>query len=181
MSYVKFEILDASNATQRYANALAGIPGALERAQYDAMKRAGQKARTQAGRLASARYQISAGQFKSHTTEKVRGEGTAFLTITFSGAVIPLKEFKVRSSASGVYARAKQGGGNIRRGFIDAKLGGGVFERKGTSRLPIEQKYGPATAQMMNDEEVKAQMDQTITETYDERMEHEVTRILNGW
>lgn len=181
MSYVKVEVLDASNATQRYANTLAGIPGALERAQRNAMGRAGQKARTKAGRFASARYQISAGQFKSHTTETVKGEGTAMMSITFAGAVIPLKEFKVRSGAAGVYARAKQGGGTIHRGFIDAKLGGGVFERKGTARLPIEQKYGPATAQMMNDDEVKTEMDQTILETYEERMAHEVDRILNGW
>lgn len=181
MSYVRVEILDTSNATQRFANALGRAPGELQRAQYNAMQRAGQKARTQAGRFASARYQISAGQFKSHTSEKVQGAGSALMTITFAGAVIPLKEFKVSAGAGGVYARAKQGGGTIRRGFIDAKLGGGVFERKGTPRLPIEQKYGPATPQMMNDEEVKSQMDQTITQTYEERMEHEVARILNGW
>ena len=180
MSYVKFEILDASNATQRYANALAGIPGGLEKAQWDAMKRAGQKGRTQAGRLAAARYQIGAGQFKSHVAIKVQGEGTAYLRIIFAGTVIPLREFKVRSSANGVYARAKQGGGTISRAFIDYMMGG-VFERVGKSRLPIEQKYGPAAPQMMDDDEVKSEMDELIQTTYEQRMEHEVERLLNGW
>lgn len=180
MSWVKVEILGVQEQTNRHARALETVPGGLERAQWDSMKRAGQKARTQAGRLASARYQISAGQFKNHVSMKVRGEGTALLSITFSGSVIPLKEFRVSSSASGVYAKAKQGGGVIHRAFLDEMMGG-VFERKGTPRLPIEQKFGPATPQMMNDDEVKSEMDDLIQETYEQRMEHEVARILNGW
>ena len=179
MSLVKVEIL-GTETLNRYQQALANIPGGLQKAQWDAMKRAGQKSRTQAGRLASARYQISAGQFKSHVAMKVRGEGTAHLSIVFAGTVIPLREFKVRSSSRGVYARAKQGGGTISRAFIDHMMGG-VFERVGKSRLPIEQKYGPATPQMMNDSEVKSEMDELIQTTYEERMEHEVERLLNGW
>lgn len=180
MNWVKVEILDAGERTERIARALEDVPGGLERAQWDAMKRAGQKARAQAGRLASARYQIGATQFKDHVSIKVRGEGTAMLSISFSGTVIPLREFKVRSSAKGVYAKAKQGGGTISRAFLDEMMAG-VFERVGKTRLPIEQKYGPAAPQMMNDDEVKSEMDELILETYEQRMEHEVERILNGW
>jgi hypothetical protein len=180
MSWVQVEILGVGEQTDRFAKALEGIPGGLQKAQWDAMKRSGQKARTQAGRLASARYQISAGQFKDHVSMKVKGEGTAMLSITFAGSVIPLRQFKIRSSANGVYAKAKQGGGNIHRAFLDEMMGG-VFERKGKYRLPIEQKYGPAAPQMMNDDDVKSEMDELITTTYEERMEHEVDRILNGW
>ena len=33
---------------------------------------------------------------------------------------------------------------------------------------------------MMQDEKVVEQMDKTITETFDKRIEHEILRILNG-
>jgi len=56
-----------------------------------------------------------------------------------------------------------------------------VFERVGAPRFPVEQKYGPSTGHMMQNERVIEQMDTTIRQTYEARIEHEVLRVLNGW
>lgn len=34
---------------------------------------------------------------------------------------------------------------------------------------------------MMRNEEVIEKMDETIRETYETRIEHEILRVLNGW
>ena len=186
MSYVKVEILGGQEQLDRYSKLLAGIPDGLERAQFNAMKRAGERAKTHAGRFAAARYEISKGGFDKYTQTKVEAGGTATLSVTFMGQVIPLKQFTVRSSAHGLYAKVKDGGGIIPRAFFGysshgRSMGGNVFQRLGISRLPIKKLFGPSGPQMLNDDQVKSEMDQLITETYEERMEHEVLRLMNGW
>ena len=179
MSYVDVEILQPD--FERFQNALKSIPGALEKAQYDALKRAAQKGETQSARLAAAVYKISVGGIKSRMRNSFSGLGTASVTITFAGANIPLKSFQVTSHSGGVDATVIDGGKTIRKGFIDAKMGGGVFERVGKSRLPVEQKYSASPPQMVKNQSVQPELDNVILETYEQRMEHEVTRILNGW
>ena len=56
-----------------------------------------------------------------------------------------------------------------------------VFERVGSPRFPVEQKFGPSTGHMMRNEEVIEKMDETIRDTYEKRVEHEILRVLNGW
>lgn len=45
----------------------------------------------------------------------------------------------------------------------------------------MEGKYGPSTAHMMQNEKVTEEMVKTMEETYDKRIEHEITRILSGY
>lgn len=45
----------------------------------------------------------------------------------------------------------------------------------------MEQKFGPSTGHMMRNEEVIEKMDETIRDTYEKRVEHEILRVLNGW
>jgi len=186
MSYVKVEILGGQEQLDRYSKLLAGIPDGLERAQFNAMKRAGERAKTHAGRFAAARYEISKGGFDRYTQVKSAAGGTASISITFCGEVIPLKQFTVRSSAAGVYAKVKNGGNIISRSFFGyashgKSMGGNVFRRVGASRLPIKKLFGPAGPSMLKDEQVQEEMHELITETYEERMEHEVLRLMNGW
>ena len=47
--------------------------------------------------------------------------------------------------------------------------------------VPVEQKFGPSTGHMMRNEEVIEKMDETIRDTYEKRIEHEILRVLNGW
>ena len=152
-----------------------------------AMKRAADSAKTQAGRYASEVYNINKGLFMSHcriTTNMQGGSGgVTSIELIFAGKVLRLIEFGATGGKQGgVYAAPKNGGGNLRSAFITAIYGQtGVWERVGRHRFPVEQKYGPSTGHMMQDEGVSENLTDHIQEVFDSRIEHEITRILNGW
>lgn len=152
-----------------------------------AMKRAADSAKTQAGRYAAETYNISKGKFMANcrisTNMQGGSGGVTSIELIFAGRVLKLIDFGASGGKSGgVYAAPKRGGGNIRSAFIAAIYGGtGVWERVGRSRFPVEQKYGPSTGHMMQDEGVSEKLTQHIEEVFDSRIEHEITRILNGW
>ena len=152
-----------------------------------AMKRAADSAKTQAGRYASETYYISKGDFmkacRITTNMKGGSGGVTSIELIFAGKVLTLISFGAKGSKNGgVYAAPKYGGGNIRSAFIKAIYGQtGVWERVGRARFPVEQKYGPSTGHMMQDEGVSDKLTDHIQEVFDQRIEHEITRILNGW
>ena len=61
----------------------------------------------------------------------------------------------------------------------------GIFERTGgmTSRDKdeIQELYGPSVPQMLGNDEVANKVIEDTMKTFDKRMEHEITRLLNGW
>lgn len=154
-----------------------------------ALKRASQSAKAKAGTFASQRYYITAGGFKSHVKDKMTLEGGAHaggvtgVKLVFAGSVIRLIEFNTKFSKDGGVAVSvkKGGGGVISGGFIPENMRLGVFERVGSSRLPIEEKFGPSAAHMMMDEEVTRNMENQIVSVFNDRIEHEIDRVLNGW
>lgn len=175
------------NELDRINKILAHIPGGAIKASYAAMKRAGETGKTKAGTFAAAEYTISKGTFMANVNTKLNVQGgsggVASMSLLFAGSVLPLKTFQVRASRTGgVTAKVKRsGGGRLEHAFQVDAFGGGIFERLGSSRFPIEQKYGPSTGHMMQDEHVTEQMDKAITETFEKRAEHEIMRLLNGW
>ena len=165
---------------------LASVPGGAIKAGYAAAKRAGQTAKTKAGQFAAAEYTISKGTFMANVNTKMDVQGgsggVAGISIMFAGSVLPLKTFQTRAGPGGVTAKVKRsGGGTLQHAFVINAFGGGIFERLGPSRFPVEQKYGPSTGHMMQEEHVVEQMDKTLRETFEQRMEHEMLRIMNGW
>ena len=183
------KVSSAGVSLDRVTAILSGIPGAVPAAVRGALKRAGDTATAQAGRFAAAEYHLSQGAFNANSKQNVKQEDSAgggvSLTIKFAGRVLPLLTFQARySRGSLMYAKVRRdsGGGTLRHVFT-ASLGGrlGAYERVGKSRFPLSKKYGPSTAHMMQHEEVVKQMDKTISETYDKRIEHEITRILSGY
>lgn len=151
-----------------------------------AMKRASDSAKTQAGRYASETYNINKSKFMSACRINTKMEGgsggVASIELTFAGKVIKLLEFGAKGGPQGpVTVRVKDGGGTLRSAFINAIYGErGVWERVGKRRLPVEQKYGPSTGHMMQDEGVIDKLTEHIQEVFDTRVEHEIWRILNG-
>jgi len=180
---------DAGLNLDRANKLLAGIGkngSGVFKAVYSALKRSAQSARSKAGTFAAQRYTISAGGFKGHVKDKIFMQGgsggVSGVKLVFAGNVIRLIEFQTGFGPGGVFANVKKGGGgNIARGFIANTGRLGVYERVGTSRLPIEQKFGPSAAHMMMDDEVVQNMDRTIVDTFNKRIEHEIDRALNGW
>lgn len=176
------------SSMDRINKILSGIPGGAYKVVYSALKRAGERAKTQAGKYASAEYAISKSEFMNNTTMKMRnskGSGVASMEIAFAGHVLPLLSFNTKFSKDGsIQTQVMRNGGSttLERAFVARAYGRtGVFERVGAERYPIEGLYGPSTAHMMENESVIEKMDKTIEETYEQRIEHEILRVLNGW
>ena len=178
-----------NNSLDRVNKILAGVPGGVWKATSAALKRAGDTAKTKAGQFAAAEYTINKGDFMRNVTEKtyISGGigGVLSMRISFAGHVLPLLTFNTRYSSNGeIVTQIKRNGGAaaLQHAFAERVFGPiAVFERVGTPRFPVEQKFGPSTGHMMQSEQVVEKMDETIRETYERRIEHEILRVLNGW
>ena len=185
MSIVQID--ESGKVLDRAAKVLAGIPGGLEKAMQSAATRSGNTAKTKAGQFAAEEYTISKGTFMSNTDNRSNisvGGGSVTMTLSYAGGVLPLLQFNTKFSKGGyVQTQVKRSGSaTILQHAFAANFGSiGIYERLGKSRFPIEGKYGPSTAHMMQNEKVVEQMDETISETFEKRMDHEISRILNGW
>jgi len=188
MSMVKVTTIGAEKL-ERVNKLLAGFPAGAVRASSSALKRAGSTAKTKAGQFAAAEYTIRKGDFMRNVTTKMELKSNAgsvvSLRISYAGNVLPLLTFNTQYSKDGkVQTQVKRNGGaaTLEHAFAERVFGPvAVFERLGSSRFPVEQKFGPSTAHMMQNEAVIEKMDQTIQETFDKRIEHEILRIMNGW
>ncbi len=181
----------AQGTVARINKILAGVPGGAYKAAYNALKRAGESAKTKAGQFAAAEYAISKSTFMGNVKEKTRitggnsAGGVASLSISFAGTVLPLLSFSTRYSRDGaITTQVMRNGGaaTLQHAFAASIYGPiAIYERVGAPRFPVEQKFGPSTAHMMQNEQVVEKMDKTIRETFEQRAEHEILRLLNGW
>ena len=57
----------------------------------------------------------------------------------------------------------------------------GIFERETAKRLPIKEFMGLSGAQMVQNEVVMDQLSKEAQEKVNERVMHEIDRILNGY
>lgn len=187
MSVIRIE--PAAGQLERINKLLAGIPGGAFKAVYAALKRAGDTAKTKAGQFAAAQYTINKGTFMSNVKQKSSvsgdGGGVATLSISYAGSVLPLLTFQTRASRTGLVQTQVMRAGvpaTLQHAFIAPVFGQtAVFERVGPSRFPVQQLFGPSTGHMMQNEQVAEQMQDTITETFEKRVEHELLRVMNGW
>ena len=178
-----------AESLSRINKILAGVPGGIWKASYSALKRAGDTAKTRAGQFAAQEYTIQKSTFmknvhqKSHITSEAGGVVTMW--ISYSGNVLPLLEFNTTYSKNGLLqTQVKRNGSEalLKHAFAKRVFGPvGVFERISDRRFPVEQKYGPSTAHMMQGDKVVEKMDDTVRETFERRLEQEITRVLNGW
>ena len=178
-----------SLSLDRVNKILSGVPGGVFKAAFWALKRAGDTAKTRAGQYAAEEYTIAKGDFMKNVTVStdIRSqEGSVVsLNIRYAGKVLPLLTFNTKYSRKGALTtQVKRNGGaaTLQHAFAERVFGPvAVFERVGQPRFPVKQLYGPSTAHMMQNEAVVQKMDETIRETFEKRIEHEITRVLNGW
>lgn len=171
---------------------LSGFPKhAGDRALGSAIKRAGQSGMTYAAQAIQKEYFISQSDFKKYTRRKrhiiADKDGTS-VQIEFRGYHIPLLHFNTRIGNDGrVYTRVKRTSNQeVLNHAFQATVGEhghtGIFERKTKKRLPIEEKLGPATPQMMYaNEDVCDSIDERVCETFNKRLEHELNAFLCGF
>lgn len=162
-----------------------------DRALGSAIKRASQSGLAYAAKAIHKEYFISEGDFKRYTRSKrhiiVDKDGTS-VYVEFRGYHIPLLLFNTRIGNDGkVYARVKRTSNQeVLNHVFEATVGEhghtGIFERKTKNRLPIEEKLGPATPQMMwANEDVYEAIDDKVREVFDQRLEHELNAFLSGY
>ena len=159
MSYIRIEDV-GGQSLDRINKLLAGIPGGAIKAAYSALKRAGDTAKTQAGRFAAAEYTINKGDFMRNTTIKTKtsatSAGVASMSISYAGNVLPLLTFNTSYSRDGaVRTQVKRNGSaQLLEHVFVAKISGhtGTYERVGSARFPLEQKFGPSTGRAHPDD-----------------------------
>lgn len=188
MSSFYFEIEDYQ--LEKAARLLAGIPGGVQKAVGSALKRSAQHGLTIGMKIVAEEYAIGQNVLKNYThniNSVVRdGAGSYDVTFGYRGSGIPLIRFDTSVSRDGrVSARVLRS--SAREAFdhaFRATLGGhtGIYERLGPKRFPVEEKFGPSGVQAFYARESTTdKMDEAINEMYNKRIDHEITRVLNGW
>lgn len=179
-----------SETIERTQTLLAGIPKGAERAFSSAINRGLSHTKTQAFKQVKKVYAVKQSALNEATTTKVQKASTGNLAgyVSFSGVKIPLYKFQVtpKEPRKGQKVRAevmKGGGATFDSAFIAKMRSGhiGIFERITSRRLPIEEKMGLSAAQMVKNEVIMDQLTKEAQEKVDERLKHEIDRILNGY
>ena len=179
-----------SNTLDRAQKLLAGIPGGVGKAVGSALKRAASSGEAYAARALRKEYVVKASDYKEYTTSKrhidTDASGATEVSLEFHGYHIPLIRFDATFGKDGrITARVRKDSAKqtLENAFA-AKLGDrtGIYERIGDKRFPIRQFWGPSTTQMMDsNDDVAEDIATHIRDTFDKRIEHEITRVLNGW
>ena len=168
---------------------LSNVPKGIERAMASAINRAAQSGRTEAVKKVRERYIVKASTVREPLKIERASSSSPIAILRAVGRVIPLSKFKIRPSkptpgrSKPVTATVIKGkGGTIPKAFVARMPTGhvGVYRRKGRPRLPIMELYGPSVPQMIGNEEVMRALEEKAQQTLDERMEHDITRLLEG-
>jgi len=175
---------------QRVNLILSGIPKGAEKAFTNSINRGLANVRTNSAKLITQTYNIKQKDLKSRSNIKVKKANFSDLegSITFAGSVIPLIKFKVSPTEPSqkpvtVSVLKEQGGQRLKSAYV-ANLGKyetGVFERLTRKRESSQQLYGPSSAHMAANEEVLEKTSGQAQNIIDNRIEHEISRILNGY
>lgn len=180
----------------RVTKLLAGISGGVYKAVGSALKRAGQRGQTVGMKFAAKHYAIGENELKRNTRNinMVMKDGKTSVEVTFGyrGNLIPLIRYDTTVSKDGIVsARVLRSNAREEVDHVFAANMGhhkGIFERVGTDRFPVRELYGPSAVHALMDSTTlpgsdfgESDLEKEIYQTYETRLEHEITRILNGW
>lgn len=154
---------------------------------WRAINRAATAGRTRASVGIRQQYVIKAGDVKKQIKIRTASVNRLSAQIQASGPVTPLMKFKVTPSSPNqmlVRAKVKKQGSQktIKHGFVTRLSNGhvNVFTRVGSSRYPIQGRFGPSIAQMMDKEGIIDGIQGHAQEVLDNRLEHDFNRLLRG-
>lgn len=205
MNGVGIEI--SAETMERVQALLANVPKGAERAYMNAINRGLSRVKTAAWKGIKQVYTVQASALNAATSTSMQKASTGSLAgfVRFAGYKIPLYKFKVSPKQPGgrklVHASVKKGGGaTFESAFIAAMKSGhiGVFERTGEQGIEgrlarartsggtmhtekLEEKMGLSAAQMAGQETVSRQVQEEAQRLVNERLEHEIDRLLNGY
>lgn len=169
---------------------LSGIPNGANKALFNTINRALSTVRSTSGKLIRETYNIKSSDIKSNqnmrmkraTLQNVEG------SVSFAGTVIPLIKFGVNPKEPArktvtISVLRSEGSKRLQSAYVAnlGRYGVGVFERLTSKRESSQQLYGPSVAHMMENEDVLSRAEAAAQETINKRVEHEISRILNGY
>ena len=171
---------------------LSEVPKGAEKALSSVIKRATSTVRSETIKGITEVYAISRQYIRAETTINMRtrnADGGVVGVVSFAGHKIPLYRFSVSPTLpvqrATVKAAVKRGNAQtpFDHAFIAKMKSGhtGMFERDTSARLPISEFMGPSTAQMAENSVILAEVEGKAQEVINKRVEHEITRILNGY
>lgn len=151
----------------------------LEKALYFAKNRALNTVKTELARGVPKRYDTKQKTIRDRTrVNKNTGE------VSVTGSPIRLFKFRVTPTSPRkqlVTASVKRASKSLPNAFVQQMRNGtiGVFERVGKSRYPIRQLYSVSAPQMAGNEEVLKGAMERASIVFDERLSHEIGRLLD--
>ncbi len=174
---------------ERVKTVLASVPKGAARAVSSAVNRAASAARAEAVKQVRAQYIVKAQDVRSPISIEKASPSGLMATLRASGRVIPLSKFRISPKnppqSRLLRAQVKRGsaGGLLRHAFVARMSTGhiGAYMRKTSRRLPIRELFGPSVPHMIGNKEVMGKIEERATEVLDDRLEHEIARLLKGY
>lgn len=188
---IKGNFSEQAEATlDRASVLLQHINGGIYQAAGSAIQRANQHGTTIGTQIITEQYALTTATAKHYTrvTSSTQTDSrTSYrASFTYRGQLIPLIQFDTIHAKGGhvkTHVLRNNAAKALDHAFI-TKAGGSthVFERTGSSRLPIAAKYGPSVVHaFISHPDAVQKMSDALMGTFVQRMEHEITRLLNGW
>lgn len=183
----------SQETTNRLHTILSGLGKADEKVLKPAMQRGLIAGRTAFNKQIKSVYYVSSAVISrySHIGYKkveMRSDGLIG-SIEYAGTVIPLIKYNVTPQKATygktpVKAAVKRSESQVElaKSFTAQMPNGhiGIYERKSDSSYPIKQLYGPSVPRMAENAVVLKTVEDRVNEVINNRMEHELDRILNG-
>lgn len=173
---------------------LASMPGSVQKAVSAAINRAAEGARTDGSKKAREEYIIASGRIRETINISKASSANLSARVSATGRPRALSYFKVRPSRplkkqtkTPLFAQVKRDGGGTIAGAFVAKLKSGhlgVFNRTNNvtsnGKVELAQRYGPSVPQMLGSKTVTAFVEEGASRRIEERLDHEISRILRG-
>ena len=141
-----------------------------------AAKRAAIHAKKIGSKRVRSIYTIDSGSVKS-AIGGIRTIGMG-AELRIAGPRKSVGHYKARQNKRGVYVSIKKGSGDtLARSFAWSNT---FFQREGKSRTPIKRLFGPAVPQLFDNPAVHQELETAALKKYEERVAHELSRVIGG-
>ncbi len=182
-------MIEITNEQIERVNAiLSGIRNGSGRVFANAINRALSTVQSKSGDTIREVYNIKKSDITGRQIVKRASSSDLAGGIEFAGTVIPLIKFRVspsepkRKTVSASVLKAEAGKRLAEAYVADLGVYGvGVFERMTRKRESSMQLFGPSIAHMAENTNVLEKMEIVAQEKLNERIDHEIMRILNGY
>ena len=181
---MKTELRVDKNALETAAQRLEGIPNGMNTALMRSFNRALLEGRTAATRAVAKQYTLRAKDVRPSFRMMRASHSDVSASLVSRGTRLPLETFAHRPRTDTTGNKRKEIRVSVRRGALKP-LGqafvhrGQILQRLGSTRLPVQKKFGPAIPSMLEDDQVADVVVETLSKSVDKRLEHETIRMLN--